>query len=389
MSRADTPVAAIDVGSGMTKFIIGIFKYQHETKTIEIIKQVERPVPYGVDWKRSTDGNLSEDIQAQGIKLFKEIIDIIENWKESYASHYPKIDVIGVGTEVFRKANNGAKFLKTVENQTGLRIELIPQQLEAKLGFLTGRAAILTLDGDVLTKQFNYDTSKNLVVYDSGGGSFQITWTHSNNTPTNSSGCEDVLNTVLKPSGLAPTLYDLLELQMKDQHGTPNPVSYETAIKLVDILIEKFIDPVDIKALTEGFAPVFLSIGGINSHVRLAADILIRIKAEEDLETTMDYTLDKRISTVTKFYSFTEQSVTLALKRICGKEDRELEMFAYYENAEPVSYMVPKMCILLSVLKGYKIPKLNWIMSCGSCFGLILNHIQEIDIKNSNTYNEI
>ena len=371
MAGTEQAVAAIDVGSGMTKFVVGVFTYK-DKKIIEMEK-LEKPIPYGVDWKRSDDENLSAEIQEQGIQVFREINAILNKWKKQYKSRYPNIELTGVGTEVFRKAKNGEDFLRRVETETGLKIKLISQELEAKLGFLTGKAALMTIDGETLNDKFDYNEEKDLVVYDSGGGSFQITWKDRCNKPGGSICMEERLNTVLKPNGLAPTLHDLLKLQNKDQQATPNPVTYEAAITLVDKLIDKFIDPADIEQLsTQGFDPIYLSIGGINSHVRLAADVIKHIQIEKETRNETENAM-----VTPKFYSFTEQSVTEALNRLCDKEDNELAMFARYANAEPVSYMVPKMCILLSALKGYKIPKLHWVMCCGSCFGLILNHIDE------------
>ena len=371
MAGTEQAVAAIDVGSGMTKFVVGVFTYK-DKKIIEMEK-LEKPIPYGVDWKRSDDENLSAEIQEQGIQVFREINAILSKWKKQYKSRYPNIELTGVGTEVFRKAKNGEDFLRRVETETGLKIKLISQELEAKLGFLTGKAALMTIDGETLNDKFDYNEEKDLVVYDSGGGSFQITWKDRCNKPEGSICMEERLNTVLKPNGLAPTLHDLLKLQNKDQQATPNPVTYEAAITLVDKLIDKFIDPADIEQLsTQGFDPIYLSIGGINSHVRLAADVIKHIQTEKETRNETENAM-----VTPKFYSFTEQSVTEALNRLCDKEDNELAMFATYANAEPVSYMVPKMCILLSALKGYKIPKLHWVMCCGSCFGLILNHIDE------------
>ena len=371
MAGTEQAVAAIDVGSGMTKFVVGVFTYK-DKKIIEMEK-LEKPIPYGVDWKRSDDENLSAEIQEQGIQVFREINAILSKWKKQYKSEYPNIELTGVGTEVFRKAKNGEDFLRRVETETGLKIKLISQELEAKLGFLTGKAALMTIDGETLNDKFDYNEEKDLVVYDSGGGSFQITWKDRCNKPAGGICMEERLNTVLKPNGLAPTLHDLLKLQNKDQQATPNPVTYEAAITLVDKLIDKFIDPADIEQLsTQGFDPIYLSIGGINSHVRLAADVIKHIQTEKETRNETENAM-----VTPKFYSFTEQSVTEALNRLCDKEDNELAMFATYANAEPVSYMVPKMCILLSALKGYKIPKLHWVMCCGSCFGLILNHIDE------------
>ena len=345
--------------------------------TIDVKEQLERPIPYGVDWKTSSDGTLSEQIQESGFKLFNEIQECIDKWKAA-TDNLTKYDVsvIAVGTEVFRKAKNGECFLKKVYTNIGLKIDIISQESEARIGFLTGKAALMTMDRDILRKQLNYDSSRDLVVYDSGGGSYQMSWINKSAELSRLPMNEVQLNTILKPNGLAPTLYDLLVLQEKPTTATPNPVSEETALKLVDLLIEKYVDDEDIQQLVKIENPTFLSIGGINSHVRLAADILIQLQAEshsKDSET--EPLLEKGTLSPPKFYSFTEESVRQALKRICDRKDEELERFAYYENAEPVTYMVPKLCILLAALKGYKLPCLHWILSCGSCFGLILNTI--------------
>ena len=384
----DVPIAAIDVGSGMTKFVIAVVNRQIDRKpSIEVVKQIEKPIPYGVDWKSSSDGYLSQNIQQQGLALFHIMSDIIKEWNMKNKSRYPNIHVIGVGTEVFRKAKNGKDFLKLVESKTNLKIELISQEKEAYIGFRTGEAALMTIDSKILKDEFNYTDDLKLAVYDSGGGSFQITWINQSSKEFNESEFEQRLSKILKPNGLAPTLKDLLPLQKKSQDESPNPVSLEIAMELVNSLITKYIDAEEIKCLNnENSDTLFLSIGGINSHVRLAADVIRCLEYEEsikgqekDLENTMDFVIGSKLNSTISHFSFTEESVTNALKRICFKKDCELELFAYYNDAEPVSYMVPKLCILLSVLKGYEISKIHWIMCCGSCYGLILDHCDKLE----------
>ena len=54
----DLPIASIDVGSGMTKFVIAILRRSaHNNRSIHVIEQIEKPIPYGEDLKSSTDGN--------------------------------------------------------------------------------------------------------------------------------------------------------------------------------------------------------------------------------------------------------------------------------------------------------------------------------------------
>lgn len=45
-----------------------------------------------------------------------------------------------VGTEVFRRAENGPAFLARVERELGIRVVLVPQEREAELGWRTGLA---------------------------------------------------------------------------------------------------------------------------------------------------------------------------------------------------------------------------------------------------------
>ena len=262
---------------------------------------------------------------------------------------------------------------------------------------------------DLYQEYFDHDCGKELVVYDSGEGSTQITWIsrYKKAMPSSpeifTSYRDERLEKVLKPYGLAPVLQELLVLQNKKQKDTPNPVTFETAMDLTHSLISQFIDPKDIDNTKEDNGkPFFLSIGGINSHVRLAADVINRIEIEtrndESAETifeseirnaesfgTKDSLINPKTATnvdiAPRFFTFTEDSVTAALKRICEKTDDELKIFACYENAGFVSYMVPKLCILLAAIKGYQMSKLHWIMSCGKCFGLILDHCDQLESK--------
>ena len=402
----DLPIASIDVGSGMTKFVIAILRRSaHNNRSIQVIEQIEKPIPYGVDLKSSNDGFLSQEIQLQGLKLFHDIRRSLNTWKNENCSKYYGIDVVGVGTEVFRKAKNGQDFLKLVESETDIKIDLISQEREAIIGFRTGEAALMTIDSDVFQEHFDFDYGKELVVYDSGGGSTQITWIGRNRKTIEGSSEEERLEKVLKPYGLAQVLQELLMLQNKKQKDTPNPVTFETAMDLTDSLISQFIDPKDISNTKDANGkPFFLSIGGINSHVRLAADVTNRIEIEtrniEPFETVFELEIRNaeslsakdrmmnpksatNVDITPRFFTFTEDSVTRALKRICNKKDDDLKIFTNYENAEPVSYIVPKLCILLAAIKGYQMSTLHWIMSCGNCFGLILDHCNQLESKDT------
>ncbi len=68
-----------------------------------------------------------------------------------------------VATEACRKAENSAEFLERVRGETGLDIEVISNEEEAKLAFL-GCSSLLTLE------------MENALVFDIGGGSTEFMW---------------------------------------------------------------------------------------------------------------------------------------------------------------------------------------------------------------------
>ncbi|WP_114392080.1 Ppx/GppA phosphatase family protein [Oleisolibacter albus] len=68
-----------------------------------------------------------------------------------------------VGTEACRRAGNGAEFLSAVEQETGLRIEIITPREEARLA-LAGCAPLLA------------PTVPRALVFDIGGGSTELIW---------------------------------------------------------------------------------------------------------------------------------------------------------------------------------------------------------------------
>lgn len=112
--------------------------------------------------------NLTEDISLHAGYLSEEaihaIINILEFFKGELAARIPNsIEYSGIATAVFRNAHNGEKALQKIKKATGIPIELCSQEEEGRLGYLTGKA----LNSAISPNQ--------LVVWDSGYGSFQLT----------------------------------------------------------------------------------------------------------------------------------------------------------------------------------------------------------------------
>jgi len=75
------------------------------------------------------------------------------------------VALAAVGTEGLRRADNGAEVVRTIAGRTGVTIEIVSGETEARLAYLAAVAALGVGDGSV-------------VVFDTGGGSSQFTFGH-------------------------------------------------------------------------------------------------------------------------------------------------------------------------------------------------------------------
>merc|ERR1719189_1173206 len=88
--------------------------------------------------------------------VLREFIGICESHS------VPPSERRAIATEVFRKAANGEQYLAQIKEEFGLAVDMVSQDLEAELGF---RTAAALHDG----------RAQDLICWDSGGASFQIT----------------------------------------------------------------------------------------------------------------------------------------------------------------------------------------------------------------------
>lgn len=134
---------AIDVGSGMTKFQIADVALDSESgKNASIQKTLyfkEHAVPFAIVWRES--GDFTEYIRNLGLETMRNIREKTSEY-EVEQGEIGRIQVSAVGTEVFRRAKSGPEFLKEVENETGIKVKLIPQEKEAVIGYKSGLAVL-------------------------------------------------------------------------------------------------------------------------------------------------------------------------------------------------------------------------------------------------------
>ena len=76
-----------------------------------------------------------------------------------------------VATEACRRATNAGEFIKVVERETGLRLEIIEPEEEARLA-VAGCAPLIDPEAE------------HLLVFDIGGGSTELIWVDMSGTPS-------------------------------------------------------------------------------------------------------------------------------------------------------------------------------------------------------------
>jgi exopolyphosphatase/guanosine-5'-triphosphate,3'-diphosphate pyrophosphatase len=145
--------AAFDVGSGSTKMVVA----EVDTCNIKINKilvESNRPITFKESLVKNKNNKLDKVIVNKAIKALLEL--------KTLAKAKGATAFTGMATSAFRTAKNGKIALDSISQKTGISLKLINQKKEAQLGYF-----------GVIAKLKH--TPKNLVVWDIGGGSMQMT----------------------------------------------------------------------------------------------------------------------------------------------------------------------------------------------------------------------
>lgn len=140
---------ALDIGSGSTKVLTASIN-SCKRKILAILDNTGFPLKFK-EALHLNEGRIPES-------LYNELVEVIKKLRLSQARGQMR----GVATEVFRQAKNGKAIIERLKRETGVSVEIINQQREAELGFWGALA--------VTGKKAN-----DVVVWDIGGGSMQIT----------------------------------------------------------------------------------------------------------------------------------------------------------------------------------------------------------------------
>ncbi len=141
--------AAIDVGSNAMRMAVGRFNARGE---LSVIASCRAPVRLGRDVFRG--GAISSAVMEQGIAAFAEF--------EMMLNEYRVTRYRAVATSALRDASNSAEFIQRVERATGISIEVISGDEEARLVYRAVAERVPLSRGTT-------------ILLDIGGGSCEVT----------------------------------------------------------------------------------------------------------------------------------------------------------------------------------------------------------------------
>ncbi len=146
--------AAFDFGSGSIRLQVA----DVETETNRLVGTVYNHVLktfLSSDLARQIDGSFSDEIQEIAIYSAREL--------KQHALAHNATEFSGIATAAYRQAHNGQELIDRIKREVGIDVRIISQEEEGFFGFQT------------LVSEFEISADQ-LVAWDTGAGSLQITY---------------------------------------------------------------------------------------------------------------------------------------------------------------------------------------------------------------------
>ena len=344
---------ALDIGSGQHKLLIGLVDTASR-RIVQKLRTEQAQVRLGQALLQNSEGALDSAVLARSRSVLTSFREIGE---EAGVSEW-----CGVCTAVFRRANNGDAYLDSANAELDLNLQIIPQQLEGEIGFLSAASGLDDAS----------DTTR-LVAWDSGSGSFQLS----------SKGADGELLVWEGPVGDA----DVSKLLIRDVQGatfdgsssgtrpSPNPVSRAHAEQLVRLLDQAL--PPAPKWLTEmssssASARPLDGSGGSGSGDAAAGSTALPILVGIGEKTSPFAVASNLIGS----NEFGAEEVWQAVESCLGRSDEELrKSFDGLDEEEDLA--LPKLLLLHTMLTRRLTPslgvkRLREQRTMGSCEGVLL-----------------
>ena len=148
---------AFDIGSGSTKVKVVEVNTCAKVITRQLFED-QAKVDYRDSLEKTSDKNLSPQIQKTGLEKILAL--------KTAATKAGGQKFTGVATAAFRQAKNGKKFAEEISKTANFPVEVISQDREALLGAQAARTKL--------------QVNSNILVWDIGGGSQQMTFLDEN-----------------------------------------------------------------------------------------------------------------------------------------------------------------------------------------------------------------
>ena len=326
---------AVDIGSGSTKVLIAEvnfclqtiqkihFKESHPLKIKELLLENKNQIPDSV---------------------LEEATKVILSWKEKH-QNLKLQKYTAVATEVFRQAKNGNQILKKISDATQIPIERIDQILEAKIGFYSALS-------------LSQNSADEIVVWDIGGGSMQIT---SLAGPRKFNFYQGRLASV----NFKDIILDLKNKNLKEQAKSPNPLGPKltsTAIAKAE-RYAKLSVPGDIKQDLK--SKKLLGIGGVHFYsVYRQVETLKTPQKQPELEKSLPgKKAEVKITSQTEKF-FTSAEIQKVLDQKMNFNDKQLE--GSYPETD-----ITNLALVLGFMKALNVDKVV-VWPADLTFGLIV-----------------
>lgn len=327
MEQNSAILACFDIGSGSVKLEC---TQRLPSGQLYTLRSEQMEVLLGEDLKKDTGQKrlLSEEIRLKSAKAFEHLRDIAI---DIGATRYRAI-----ATEVFRDALNGAEHLESLEQLAAPlvgEIRLISQDTEGFLGYRTGLAVAPDLIPD----------DNDILVWDSGGASFQITGKPPTGRKINA-----------KWGSSTATHAMVSKVQMNDFSVTQsaNPASSAHIEATTRMIRNSIIDQCRIPPFcgTLSNIPTIVAIGG-----------------ETSIFANLAVALGKKVDAP---FAFTRCDVLEGLKNLANQSDAKIRSKGF--DAQ-IGMVVPKLCLCYAVL-SYLITPAEWPIyyrpTNGVCLGV-------------------
>lgn len=152
----DASIAAVDLGTNNCRLLVA----KPDGESFTVVDAFSRAVRLGEGVERSNQ--LGPEAQGRALKALRICAAKIR--------HHRVADARIIATEACRRAANGHGFVRRVSRETGLRMEIISAEEEARLA-VAGCAPLIDPEAE------------QLLVFDIGGGSTELIWIDMSRTP--------------------------------------------------------------------------------------------------------------------------------------------------------------------------------------------------------------